>query len=55
MARGGLKKMTVNFKGCDETLEKIFGANPSYSDDKKDLGIHKKEQINEKKLVLFAF
>ncbi|HTY13668.1 MAG TPA: hypothetical protein VMD02_05725 [Candidatus Omnitrophota bacterium] len=28
MARGGLKKMTVNFKGRTETLEKIFGAKP---------------------------
>jgi hypothetical protein len=28
MARGGLKKMTVNFKGRKETLEKIFGARP---------------------------
>lgn len=25
MARGGLKKMTVNFKGRTETLEKVFG------------------------------
>ena len=28
MAKGGLKKMTVNFKGRTETLEKIFGAKP---------------------------
>ncbi|MBU0686461.1 MAG: hypothetical protein KKB81_01220 [Candidatus Margulisbacteria bacterium] len=28
MARGGLKKMTVNFKGRGETLEKVFGAKP---------------------------
>ena len=26
MPRGGLKKMTVNFKGRNETFEKIFGA-----------------------------
>lgn len=28
MPRGGLKKMTVNFKGRGETLEKVFGAKP---------------------------
>ena len=28
MARGGLKKMTVNFKNREESLEKIFGAKP---------------------------
>lgn len=28
MAKGGLKNMTVNFKGREETLEKIFGAKP---------------------------
>lgn len=28
MARGGLKKMTVNFKGRKETLEKVFGSKP---------------------------
>ena len=28
MARGGLKKMTVNFKGRKETLEKVFSAKP---------------------------
>ena len=28
MARGGLKKMTVNFKGRTETLEKVFGSKP---------------------------
>jgi hypothetical protein len=28
MARGGLKKMTVNFKGREETLEKVFSAKP---------------------------
>lgn len=26
MARGGLKKLTISFKGCKETLEKVFGA-----------------------------
>lgn len=26
MARGGLKNMTVNFKGRTESLEKVFGA-----------------------------
>lgn len=26
MARGGLKKMTVNFKERSETLENVFGA-----------------------------
>ncbi|MBI5700730.1 hypothetical protein HZC34_02635 [Candidatus Saganbacteria bacterium] len=28
MAKGGLKNMTVNFKGRLETLEKVFGAKP---------------------------
>ncbi len=28
MPRGGLKSMTVNFKGRDESLEDIFGAKP---------------------------
>ena len=28
MARGGLAKMTVNFKGRKETLEKVFGNKP---------------------------
>ena len=28
MARGGLKMMTVNFKGRTESLEKVFGAKP---------------------------
>jgi chromatin remodeling complex protein RSC6 len=28
MARGGLRKMTVNFKGMTATLEKVFGAKP---------------------------
>ena len=28
MARGGLKMMTVNFKGREETLEKVFSAKP---------------------------
>lgn len=26
MAKGGLKKLTVNFKGRDESLESVFGA-----------------------------
>ncbi|MCX5725943.1 MAG: hypothetical protein NT030_01960 [Candidatus Saganbacteria bacterium] len=28
MARGGLKKLTVNFKGCEDSMEKVFGARP---------------------------
>jgi hypothetical protein len=28
MARGGLKNMTVNFKGREETLEDVFGNKP---------------------------
>ncbi|MCX5751294.1 MAG: hypothetical protein NT099_06475 [Candidatus Saganbacteria bacterium] len=28
MARGGLSKMTVNFKGREETLEDIFSSKP---------------------------
>jgi len=28
MAKGGLKNMTVNFKGRAETLEEIFGSKP---------------------------
>ncbi len=28
MARGGLKKMTVNFTGMTDSLEKVFGAKP---------------------------
>lgn len=28
MARGGLSKMRVNFKGQSDTLEKIFGSAP---------------------------
>jgi hypothetical protein len=28
MARGGLKKMTVNFKGRSESLEDVFGSRP---------------------------
>jgi len=26
MARGGLKKMKVSFKGCKDTMEKVFSA-----------------------------
>jgi len=26
MARGGLKKLRVNFKGCKESMEKVFGS-----------------------------
>lgn len=25
MARGGLSKLRVNFKGCKESMEKVFG------------------------------
>jgi len=28
MPRGGLKKMTVNFKGLDDSLEDVFGKKP---------------------------
>lgn len=28
MAKGGLKNLTVNFKGCEETLEDVFGSKP---------------------------
>jgi len=28
MARGGLKNFTVNFKGREESLEKVFGSKP---------------------------
>jgi len=28
MAKGGLKNMTVNFKGREETLEDVFGSKP---------------------------
>jgi hypothetical protein len=28
MARGGLAKMKVSFKGRKETLEKVFGSSP---------------------------
>ena len=28
MARGGLAKMKVNFKGRSESLEKVFGSSP---------------------------
>lgn len=28
MARGGLKNLRVNFKGCKDSMEKVFGARP---------------------------
>jgi len=51
MARGGLKKMTVNFKGRKETLEKVFGTKPIPVTQmtKKIWGIIKKNRLLKKK------
>jgi hypothetical protein len=50
MAKGGLKYMTVNFKGRTETLEKVFGAKPLPVTQmtKKIWGIIKKHRLLKK-------
>ncbi len=50
MAKGGLKKMTVNFKGRTETLEKVFGAKaiPVTEMTKKIWGVIKKNRLLRK-------
>lgn len=51
MPRGGLKKMTVNFKGRHETLEKVFGnkAIPVTMMTKKIWGVVKRYKLLKKK------
>ena len=51
MPRGGLKKMTVNFKGRKETLEKVFGSKaiPVTMMTKKIWGVVKKHKLLKKK------
>ena len=50
MPRGGLKKMTVNFKGRKETLEKVFGAKaiPVTMMTKKIWGVIKRHRLLKK-------
>ncbi len=50
MPRGGLKKMTVNFKGRTETLEKVFGAKaiPVTMMTKKIWGVIKRHKLLKK-------
>jgi hypothetical protein len=47
MAKGGLKKLTVNFKGRDESLEKVFSAKaiPVTEMTKKIWGVIKKYKL----------
>ena len=47
MARGGLRNMKVNFKGCKETLEQVFGASgiPVTQMTKKLWGVIKKKKL----------
>lgn len=50
MAKGGLKKMTVNFKGRMESLEDVFSAKaiPVTEMTKKIWGVIKKHKLLKK-------
>ena len=51
MARGGLSKMKVSFKGRKESLEKVFGSSPIAVTmmTKKLWGVVKRHKLMKKK------